>query len=62
MTRMIPKRFERYEAEALIHRHLPLERIDAIASSNEREQARVAEMVHNCGGQVEVVCQGRWFF
>ncbi len=57
-----PEKFERYEAEALIHRHLPLERIDAIACSNEREQARVAEMVHNCGGQVEVVCQGRWFF
>ena len=57
-----PEKFERYEAEALIHRHLPVERVDAIACSDELEQARVAEMVHNCGGQIEVVCRRHWFF
>ena len=57
-----PEKFERYEAEALIHRHLPVERVDAIACSDELGQARVAEMVHNCGGQIEVVCRRRWFF
>ena len=57
-----PEKFERYQAEALVHRHLPVERIDAIACSSQPEQARVAEMVHNCGGQIEVVCRGQWFF
>lgn len=57
-----PQKLERYQAEALIHRHLPVERIDAIASSSEPEQVRVATMVHNCGGQIEVVCRRHWFF
>ena len=57
-----PEKFERYQAEALIHRHLPVERVDAIACSSELEQARVAEMVHNCGEEIEVVCRRHWFF
>ena len=57
-----PGKVERYQAEALIHRHLPAERIEAIACSREQERAHVAEMVQNHGEQIEVVCRQDWFF
>ena len=57
-----PEKFERYEAEALIHRHLSVERIDGIACSTEPEQARIAAMIRNGEHELEVVCRTHWFF
>ena len=57
-----PGKIERYQAEALIHRHLPVERIEALVCSREQERARVAEMVQNSGEQIGVVCRKDWFF
>ena len=57
-----PSKFERYQAEALIHRHVPAERIEAIVCSGDPVRAQVAEMVHNGIGQIEVVCRKDWFF
>ena len=58
-----PEKFERYQAEALVHHHLPVERMDAIACSGESEQERVAQMVHDRGHDhdIEVVCRRHWF-
>ena len=56
-----PSKFERYNAEALIHRHLPIERIEGIVCSGEQPRTRVVAM-QNCGGEIEVVCRRHWFF
>ena len=56
-----PEKFERYQAEALVHRHLPAERIDAIACSDESEQEYVAQMVHSHGHDIEVLYRRHWF-
>ena len=56
-----PAKGERYQAEALIHRHLPIQRVDAIVCSSESEQTRVVQMVQNSGAQIEVVCRRPWF-
>lgn len=57
-----PGKTERYQAEALIHRHLPAERIEAIVCSRKQERATVAKMVQNHGKQIQVVCRKDWFF
>ena len=57
-----PQKVERYQAEALVYRHLPVERIAAIACSDELERVRIGEMVREHRGQIEVVCRRQWFF
>ena len=65
-----PEKTERYQAEALVHRHLPTEQIDAIvcgttdtkANRVALRKARVTEMVHNRHSQIEVVSRKLWFF
>jgi hypothetical protein len=56
-----PEKLERYQAEALVRHHLPVERMDAIVCSGESEQACVAQMAHDCGYEIEVVCRRHWF-
>ena len=53
---------ERYQAEALVHRHLPTERIDAIACGTTAAQVRVDEMASNCDSPIEVIYRRAWFF
>ena len=57
-----PEKTERYQAEALVHRHLPTEQIDAIVCATMDAKARVTKMVRNCGSQIEVVSRKLWFF
>ena len=56
-----PQKVERYQAEALVYRHLAVERIAAIACSDEPERVRIGELVRNRGKQIEVVCRRQWF-
>ena len=56
------EKVERYQAEALVYRHLAVERIVAIACSSESERARIGAMVRNCDQQIDVVCRNHWFF
>ena len=57
-----PEKVERYQAEALVYRHLATERIAAIACSDEPERARIDEIVRDTDEQIEVVCRRQWFF
>lgn len=56
-----PSKFERYNAEALVYRHLPIERIESIVCGGEQPRTRIVGM-ENCCGEIEVVCRRRWFF
>ena len=57
-----PEKTERYQAEALVHRHLPTERLNAIVCGTTDSKARVDELVQNRNSQVEVVSRKLWFF
>ena len=57
-----PEKAERYQAEALVHRHLPSREDRRHRCSGDPERTRVEAMVDNCGGQVEVICRRDWFF
>ena len=57
-----PEKSERYQAETLVHRHLPIEPIDAIVCGDDDTITRVTEMVSERGRQIEVDCRRRWFF
>ena len=56
------ERTERYQAEALVYRHLPTERMDAIACGATAAKTRVDQMVRNCDSRVEVIYRSDWFF
>ena len=53
---------DRYQAEALVHNHLPAEHIDAIVCDGADASACVEDMVQNSGVQIEVVRRRPWFF
>lgn len=57
-----PEKKERYQAEALIHRYMPAEHIDAIVCSDEHVRVHVEGMARGHGERMEVVCRGDWFF
>ena len=55
------EKVERYQAEALIYRHLPVEQITAIVCTSEPERGRIGAVVRNSGQQIDVVCRNHWF-
>ena len=57
-----PEKKERYQAEALVHRHLRSEYIDAIVCGDEDARARVDGMVRHGDCRMEIVCRRSWFF
>lgn len=57
-----PEKTERYQAEALVHRHLPVDHIDAIVCGDRDAAARVGKMVRDRDRETEVVVRRSWFF
>lgn len=57
-----PAKFDRYQAEALVHATAPIEVISGIACYSEAQAANVQEMVQVAGCAVNVVIRPEWFF
>ena len=57
-----PEKTERYQAEALVHRRLPVDHIDSIVCGDRDAAARVVKMVRDRDREIEVVCRRSWFF
>lgn len=57
-----PNKTERYQAEALIHRHLPVEQILAIACARENEKRTLEEYGRAAGMEIKIALRPRWFF
>lgn len=57
-----PGKMERYQAEALVHQHLPIEVIEGIICSDGTTEASVKAEVDAAGVQVNVGSDGRYFF
>ena len=55
-------KMERYQAEALVHRHLPVNSLLAIACYNAQERDRVNALVRQAGLGLRVISQPGWYF
>jgi hypothetical protein len=57
-----PEKVERYQAEALIYRHLPVENLLGIAACNNQVRGRIADMVQDAHKEVPVAVRTAWYF
>lgn len=57
-----PEKKERYQAEALIHRHLPVERLQGMICYGRTQAARLAELVVRAGRVTPVVTRPSYYF
>ncbi len=54
-------RFERYQAEALVHRHVPVEALLGIVCFNEAEKTRMEGLAASAGRDVRVIVKRGWY-
>jgi hypothetical protein len=57
-----PEKLERYQAELLVHRHVPIDAVTGIACYNEEVLNGIAELVGDAGVNVPVRVGKGWFF
>jgi len=55
-------KMERYQAEALVHRHLPIRSLLAIACYDTQERDRVDALVRQAGLDLSVISRPGWYF
>lgn len=53
---------ERYQAEALAHRHVPMDAVLGVACYSETSKARVLTMLEEASVELKVVVKSDWFF
>ncbi len=56
-----PEKVERYQAEALVHRHLPASAITAIITYDPATQATVRQQVSDADLEIPVYVQSSWY-
>ncbi|MCY3839753.1 MAG: DUF4433 domain-containing protein, partial [Gammaproteobacteria bacterium] len=57
-----PEKMERYQAEALVHRHLPLDQLRGIACRRSKQADRIRTMAEEAGANVRVVVEPQVYF
>ena len=57
-----PEKIERYQAEALVHKHLPVEKLMAIACYGADEKRILQGHVSKSGMEVEIKVRRDWYF
>lgn len=57
-----PERFERYQAEALVHRHVPVEGLLGLAVSGKAAQQAADAELKAKGLSLKLVVEPKWFF
>lgn len=57
-----PEKTDRYQAEALIHKHLPVERLTGIVCHGQNEKRTLHRQREELGMQLEIVAQPSWYF
>jgi hypothetical protein len=55
-------KMERYQAETIIHRHLPIDSLLAIACYNSAERDRVDRLVKEVGLDLNAISRPGWYF
>lgn len=56
-----PARFECYQAEALVHRHLPVEALQGVACYNDEVRQAVENTIVQAGATVKAVTRRGWY-
>lgn len=56
-----PGKVERYQAEALVHRHVPMEAILGIICHRDEERTKIEENCGNLGLLAKVLCRPGWY-
>lgn len=57
-----PEKTDRYQAEALVHRHLPVEHLAGIVCLSENEKRTLERQREEVGLELKVVAQPGWYF
>jgi hypothetical protein len=57
-----PGKFERYQAEALVHKHLPVSALTGIVCYGVAEEASLAAAVQAAGLDLPIAARSDWFF
>ena len=57
-----PEKLERYQAEALIHQHLPVSALLGIVGSNDEIAAQLNRQTRTEGLDIQVFARGNWYF
>jgi hypothetical protein len=57
-----PGKKERYQAEALVHEHLPIEYVQGIGCCSDQVQQEIQSAVDAAGVDIKVVTRTGWFF
>lgn len=57
-----PEKTDRYQAEALIHKHLPVELLAGIVCHGKNEKRTLSRQQEELGMQLEIVAQPSWYF
>lgn len=57
-----PGKFECYQAEALVHRHLPVEALQGVACYNDDVREAVQNTIVQAGASVKAVTRRGWYF
>ena len=56
-----PAKLERYQAEALLHRHLPLAGVDGFAVRDQHAKDRLESVLRDRGASIKLVVRRTWF-
>ncbi len=57
-----PGKIERYQAEVLVHRHVPVPALDAIVCRGPSQQAELEQLAGALGCDVDVASKPDWYF
>lgn len=57
-----PEKMDRYQAEALIHRRLPIENIEGIVCYTNELELQIKELVNERGLSLKVIARPTWYF
>lgn len=57
-----PGKTDRYQAEALVYKHLPIDCLEAIICYTDKLKLQIDKMVSEAGVNVKVVTRSRWYF
>jgi len=57
-----PTKRDRYQAETLVHKHLPVQGLSGIVCHDEHVKMEVEQVVAECGLQLPVAARANWYF
>jgi hypothetical protein len=57
-----PAKFERYQAEALVYQHCPIDGLQGVVCYTESMKQQIEQQLANCGLSLSVHVRAKWYF